>query len=517
MAAHCSRRIITHTCISLLYGIFVTSQVLIIAAFARSPNRNPNILIIFADDLGYGDLSCYGHPTSVSPNFDKLASDGLLFTQFYSANSVCSPSRAALLTGRLPPRTGMWPGVFWPTSSGGLPRNETTIAALLKPLGYRTGIIGKWHLGVGKNQMYLPTNYGFDSYYGIPYSHDMCPCLKCFYPGDACWDKCAPGYTSCPLYHNTTIFEQPVDLTTLTERYSNEARDFISKNAQAGKPFFLYYPLQHTHHPQFASKAFRNTTLRGTFGDSLAELDWAVGQIIEEVRAQNIEDNTFIFFTSDNGPSLLREVRGGNAGLLKCGKGTTYEGGHRVPAIAYWPGRVKPGRTMELASTLDLLPTIVNLVNATLPTVTLDGVDIGPLLFQQEKSPRETFFYFFSDARPDPGVYAVRYKQYKAHYYTQGSGTSGPNNPDKDCRPSTNLTQHIPPLLYDLNVDPSEIYNLSSDQEYLPILEKIDEIKKKFEAGLVWGESQMNRPSDKNVEPCCNPGCKPFPSCCSCS
>ncbi|XP_070577437.1 arylsulfatase A-like isoform X1 [Ptychodera flava] len=269
MAEHFERGYLLFAHVVVLITLFLFSP-----GFCESPSSaRPNILIAFADDLGYGDLSCYGHPTSESPNIDKLAAEGLLFTQFYSANSVCSPSRAALLTARLPPRTGIWPGVFWPSSIGGLPHNETTIAALLKPLGYATTIIGKWHLGVGKNQTYLPTNYGFDSYYGIPYSHDMCPCLKCFYPGDACWDKCNTRSTSCPLYRNETIFEQPVDLTTLSKRYSIEARNFIARNAKSGTPFFVYYSTQHTHHPQFASKDFRNTTHRGTFGDSLAELD----------------------------------------------------------------------------------------------------------------------------------------------------------------------------------------------------------------------------------------------------
>nr|XP_006822165.1 PREDICTED: arylsulfatase A-like [Saccoglossus kowalevskii] len=456
-------------------------------------HKKPNIVIIFADDLGYGDLPSYGHPTSYSPNIDQLVANGLVFTQFYSANSVCSPSRASLLTARLPPRTGIWPGVFSASSTGGLPLNETTIAAVLKPLGYSTAIIGKWHLGVGQNQKYLPTNYGFDSYVGVPYSHDMCPCLKCFYPSDPCFDQCRMYDASCPLFHNNTIVQQPVDLTTLTEVYSTEAKNFISGNAKSGTPFFLYLPFQHTHHPQFAGKYFRNSTLRGTFGDSLAELDWAVGQIIQELRLQKVEDNTFVFFTSDNGPSLTREVRGGNAGLLKCGKGTTYEGGQRVPGIAYWPGMIKPGRSMELASTLDLLPTIVKLTNGTLPRVAIDGVDIGSVLFKSEKSPRKTFFYYFSEAFPQYGVYAVRYKQYKAHYYTQGSGLSGEENPDLDCRPTAKRTLHNPPLLYDLHHDPSEIYNLNSDPQYSTILTIITDIKKRFESTVVWSESEVQK------------------------
>ncbi|XP_070577434.1 arylsulfatase A-like isoform X1 [Ptychodera flava] len=505
------------------HGLFAHVVVLITLflfspGFCVSPSSTrPNILIVFADDLGYGDLSCYGHPTSESPNIDKLAAEGLLFTQFYSANSVCSPSRAALLTARLPPRTGVWPDVLRPSSTGGLPHSETTIAALLKPLGYTTGMVGKWHLGVGKNQTYLPSNHGFDSYYGIPYSTDMCPCLKCFYPADPCWDTCDTRFTSCPIFQNSTIVEQPADYTTIAQKYSMEGRNFIARNAKSGKPFFLYYATQHTHFPNFAGKQFRNSTRRGAFGDSLAELDWEVGQLLEELKLQNLEKNTFVFFTSDNGPSLFYQVRGGMAGLLKCGKGTTYEGGQRVPAIAYWPGKIQPGRTRELASTLDLLPTIVNLVNGTLPEVTLDGYDIRSILFQRSKSPREVFYYFYSQMSPKYGVYAIRYKQFKAHFYTQGYILSGLFNHDGDCRPTAARTEQNPPLLFNLDEDPSEAYNLGNDPEYTDVLNEIGEIKQQFEAGLVWRESEINKPKDPSVEPCCNPGCHPFPTCCSCT
>ncbi|XP_077990518.1 uncharacterized protein LOC144444838 [Glandiceps talaboti] len=486
---------------------------LFISLAAQSPS--PNIVILFADDLGYGDLSCYGHPTSQTPNIDNLFNNGLHFTQFYTANPLCSPSRASLLTGRLPPRLGVWPGVFLPESTGGLPHNETTLAQILKTKGYSTSIVGKWHLGVGKNNEYSPIHYGFDSYYGIPYSQDFCPCLKCFYPDDPCFNQCDLYYPGCPLYKDDKIIEQPTDFTVLEEKYIQQATTFISTNAAKKTPFFLYYAFNHVHHPQFASKQFRNSTSRGTFGDSLAELDYGIGHVIQQLRDSGVENNTLILFTSDNGPSLRNENRGGNAGPLKCGKGTTYEGGQRVPAIAYWPGRVKPGRTMELASTLDFLPTIANLVNATLPNVTLDGVDIGPLLFQQEKSKRDTFFYIFAYADPLYPIYAVRHKHYKAHYFTEGSDNCDFTH-DLDCRPTAKRTAHFPPLLYDLNTDPSEVYNLNTDPAYSAILKKIDDIRMKFEAELVWAPSEINKRSDPNVEPCCNPGCSPFPSCCQC-
>ncbi|XP_070577428.1 arylsulfatase A-like [Ptychodera flava] len=495
--------------------IFCTTVLILLSQTLCTFGSVPNVVILFADDLGYGDLGCYGHPTSHTPNIDNLAVNGLRFTQFYSANPLCSPSRASLLTGRLPPRTGVWPGVFLPESTGGLPHNETTLAQILKGKGYATAIVGKWHLGIGRNQEYLPIHYGFDSYYGIPYSQDFCPCLKCFYPNDPCFNQCDLYYTGCPLFKDDKIIEQPTDFTKLEDKYIEHATNFIASSASKGTPFFLYYAFNHVHHPQFAGKRYRNSTSRGTFGDSLAELDNGVGMVMQQLQKSGVEGNTLVIFTSDNGPSLRNENRGGNGGLLKCGKGTTYEGGQRVPAIAYWPGKIQPGKTMELTSTLDLLPTIANLVNGTLPNVTLDGVDIGPVLFEKGKSKRDTFFYIFAYADPKYPIYAVRHKQYKAHYYTEGSSNCDFTH-DLDCRPTANRTAHNPPLLYDLNSDPSEQYDLSSDPNYASVLKELDEIRRKFAAELDWAPAEILKPSDPNVEPCCNPGCSPRPSCCHC-
>ncbi|XP_054749201.2 arylsulfatase A-like [Lytechinus pictus] len=476
----------------------------------------PNIVLLYTDDLGFGDLQAYGHPTSSTPNLNRLAAEGLRFTQFYSSAPVCSPSRAAILTGRYHVRTGVYPGVFDPASSGGLPHNETTLAEILRPLGYRTSIIGKWHLGVGKDGEYLPTSQGFDHYYGIPYSQDFCPCLVCFYPKDPCFDDCRTNESPCPIFNDTVIVEQPANLTTIEARYTNLAKKYISDNAAADQPFFLYYAYHHTHHPQFAGEQFRNTTIRGTFGDSLAELDWSVGEVLNQLDSSGIADNTFIFFTSDNGPSLTREVRGGNAGLLKCGKGTTYEGGVRVPGIARWPGRINPGRTIELASQIDLLPTIANITGATLPEVLLDGVDMSPILFEGKKSLREDYIYYPVNANPKIGIYAVRWHQYKAHYYTQGAGTSGSFNHDKDCRPTANRTSHNPPLLYDLHQDASELYDLRNSTNYPEVIAEIEQVKAKFEATMFWPKSEVRKPDNKNLEPCCDLGCTPFPECCQC-
>ncbi|XP_065827553.1 arylsulfatase A-like [Oscarella lobularis] len=477
----------------------------------------PNIVLLFADDLGFGDLGVYGHPTSTTPNLDTMAKEGLVFTQFYSASGVCSPSRAALLTGRYQTRSGIWPGVFGANSAGGLPHNETTIAEVLKEEGYATAIVGKWHLGVGftKNNTYLPIHQGFDYYLGIPYSHDMCPCLICFYPDQPCFDKCRTSETPCPLFENSTIIQQPADFTTLAATYTNAATAFIRKNSESDQPFFLYVAYQHTHHPQFASKQFRNSSIRGTFGDSLSELDWSVGQIFETIRSTGIANNTFVFFTADNGPSLTRQVRGGNQGLLKCGKGTTYEGGMREPAIAWMPGKIKPARTTELGATVDILPTIATIAGGKTPTDRpIDGVDMSPILFEGGQSRRDYYYYYPKSPSPEIGVYATRYKQYKAFFYTQGSHCGSPYY-DHDCWESTRQAKHDPPLLFDLLQDPSEKYPLNVEA-YKDVVSVITEMTEKFNREMVWGTSEMHVKSSSADQPCCKPNCKPFPTCCVC-
>eukprot|EP00057_Strongylocentrotus_purpuratus_P034900 XP_796991.4 PREDICTED: arylsulfatase A [Strongylocentrotus purpuratus] len=488
---------------------------LVISVVHAVPSK-PNIVLLYADDLGYGDLEAYGHPTSSTPNINRLAAEGLRFTQFYSSAPVCSPSRAAILTGRYHVRSGVYPGVFDPLSSGGLPHNETTIAEILRPLGYRSSIIGKWHLGVGKDGMYLPTTQGFDHYYGIPYSQDFCPCLICFYPNAPCFDGCRTNESPCPIFNDTVIVEQPANLTNIEERYTTLAKKYISDNAAAGQPFFLYYAYHHVHHPQFAGERFRNATVRGTFGDALAELDWSIGEVLNQLDSSGIAENTFVFFTSDNGPSLTRKVRGGNAGLLKCGKGTTYEGGVRVPAIARWTGRIDPGRTIELAAQIDILPTIAKITGAVLPEVILDGVDMSPILFEQNQTLREDYIYYPTSANPEFGIYAVRWHQYKAHFYTQGSPVSGSTNHDKDCRPSAKRTSHDPPLLFDLYQDASELYDLGNNSNYATVIAQIEQVKSKFESTMFWPPSEVDKPENKNLEPCCDPGCTPFPKCCQC-
>lgn len=404
--------------------------------------RKPNIIIIFTDDQGYGDLGCYGHPTIRTPHIDRMAAEGLRFTDFYSSSPVCTPSRAALLTGRYPIRSGM-NQVLFPHSEGGLPRSEVTLAEALKEHGYATAMIGKWHLGIHEGSR--PHERGFDYTYELPYSNDMdrqsgLPAGARYLP-----DPPTDGW-NVPLLRNGEIIERPADQATLTKRYTRESLEFIRSNKD--KPFFLYLAHTMPHTPLFTSKAFDGRSLRGLYGDVIEELDWSTGQILDLLRREGLAEDTFVFYTSDNGPWLSEIEQGGCAGLLRDGKGTTWEGGMRVPAIAWMPGRIRPGVTSQPASTLDLFPTAMALAEAPGPReVVLDGMDIGPLLFAARSLPKRPFFYYRGQE-----IFACRLGPWKVHFVTQGAfGSSGQRQ------------KHDPPLLFHLYRDPSERFNRAED------------------------------------------------------
>jgi len=405
----------------------------------------PNVVLIYMDDMGYGDLSSYGHPTIHTPHLDRLAREGQKWTNFYTASSVCSPSRGALLTGRYPIRIGLGPTedskrVFFPNSIGGLPSSEITIAEMLKEQGYKTGIVGKWHLG--HLPAYLPTRQGFDSYFGIPYSNDMDAVggwkLTTFFKEPNI------NYWNVPLLENEEVVERPADQKTITKRYTERAVQYIKDNKN--DPFFLYFPHSMVHTPLFAHEDFLGTSERGFYGDVMAEIDWSVGQVVSTLESLGLDENTLVIFTSDNGPWLLMNEHGGSAGLLKNGKGTTWEGGMRVPGIFYMPGTVEPGIITGLGSTLDILPTIANITGAEVPAGRqIDGYDLSPTLKNKEESPRDHFFYYRLQ-----DIYAVRQNDYKAHYITETCYTLNNNRIVLDN-----------PLLYNVNEDPSEKYNRS--------------------------------------------------------
>lgn len=414
-----------------------------VSLFAVETQR-PNIVIIYADDLGYADLGCYGSPVIRTPHLDRMAAEGLRFTDFYSGAEVCTPSRTALLTGRYPLRSGMAGArrVLFPNSKGGLPPAEVTLAEALKTVGYATAHIGKWHLGIHEGSR--PLDQGFDTSYGLPYSNDMD--ARADLPRGATGSPNPPedGW-NVPLLHNGRVVEQPADQTTLTRRYTEEAVRFIRDN-KAG-PFFLYFAHTFPHVPMFASPAFKGTSRAGIYGDSVEELDWSVGQVLASLRAEGLAENTLVVFSSDNGPWLIMGNQGGSAGLLRDGKGSTWEGGMRVPGIVWMPGRIAPGVTTEMASVLDLYPTALAMagVKASKDRL-LDGTDLRPLLFEGKSLPERPFFFYRGEQ-----VFACRLGEWKAHFQTQsGYGQA-------------KAESHTPPLLFHLGLDPSEKRNVAAE------------------------------------------------------
>ena len=440
----------------LLHSFFslITLTLVLTQSHLKAENP-PTIVIIFCDDLGYGDLGVYGHPTIQTPNLDCMAAEGMKFTQFYSANAVCSASRASLLTGRYPPRHGTL-GVYFHHHQTGLNPDEITLAEGLKAEGYSTACIGKWHLG--HKEEFLPLAQGFDSYLGVPYSNDMAVDPGMSFAKDAIFSegwslekvrsydlkKNKPPRNLVPLLQGNEVIEFPTDQSLLTKKYTEAALSFISENKDS--PFFLYLAQTMPHIPLFASEDFLGKSLRGIYGDTIEEIDWSVGVILDHLKKLKLTDNTLVFFTSDNGPWLSVKLKGGSQGLLRGGKFTTWEGGHRVPAIAWWPGKIEPTVTSEMASTIDLFTTGLSLAGANSPSDrTIDGLDISPLLFGKGPSPRKEFSFYKTN-----NLQAYRKGGWKIHFKVQKE-TGG--------RPGERLET---PLLFNLHADPSEQYDQAS-------------------------------------------------------
>lgn len=362
------------------------------AVAANLPDKEkPNVVLIFCDDLGYGDIGPFGAQLHQTPNLDKMAREGLKLTNFYVASGVCTPSRAALMTGCYPrrvdlDRNAVPPGnssmrqVLFPVAHKGLHPEEETIADLLKKAGYSTAMIGKWHLG--DQPEVLPTRQGFDSYFGIPYSNDM-------------GEHQFPVNPPLPLMVNEEVMDAPVDQDYLTQRYTEESLKFISENQDY--PFFLYLAHNMPHNPVHASPGFQGSSKNNRYGDAIQEIDWSVGQILEQLERLGISENTLVIFTSDNGAA---ERFGGMNTPLSGFKGSVQEGGMRVPALFYWKSKIPAGTVSdEMVLSMDILPTIASLANTGLPEKTIDGKDVSGILFQEEgaQTPHEIFYYFQVD------------------------------------------------------------------------------------------------------------------------
>jgi arylsulfatase A len=437
----------------------------------------PNVVILFADDLGYGDLGSYGHPYIRTPELDALAREGQRWTDFYVAAPVCSPSRGALLTGRLPNRTGLYGrrlGVLFPGDEGGMPAVERTLAEALREVGYATGIIGKWHLGDSPD--FYPTRHGFDYWYGIPYSNDMDwtdepdfdgflalraqgrtdelqrltagHLRKYFEPRIEYWNVPVVRSRRSGNGFADEVVERPAQQADLTKTYTAQALQFIDANRE--EPFLLYVPYSMPHTPIFRSRAFENRSLGGRYGDVIEELDWSVGRIVARLRELGLERNTLVLFTSDNGPWLWMKQHGGSAGLLRHGKGTTFEGGMRVPAIFWWPGKVQPGTVSGMGATLDVFATVLALAGASSPAV-VDGYDISDVLLHGRPSPRDAMPYYRQGE-----LRAYRKGRYKLQLVTEGAYGQPPQR-----------TVHQPPLLHDLATDPGERFDLAAERPEL--------------------------------------------------
>lgn len=402
---------------------------------ARSvPAAPPNFVVIFVDDLGYGDIGPFGATRQKTPHLDRMAAEGMRLTSFYAA-PVCSVSRAQLLTGCYGVRVGV-PGVFFPAGKHGLAPGEFTIAERLGPLGYATACVGKWHLG--DQPEFLPTRQGFDRYFGIPYSNDMHR------------ESAATGEKVVPLVRDERVEELLTDAEQprIVERYTEEAVRFIEESRD--RPFFLYLPHTAVHAPIMPGERFRGASGNGKFGDWVEELDWSVGRILDTLRSAGIAENTLVIFSSDNGPwtSVVGEAT--SAGPLRGSKGSTWEGGVRVPTLAWWPGRIPPGSACDaVAGTIDLLPSLVRLAGGSLPAEpVIDGRDIGPLLVEgSRESPREAHFYFSGNT-----LEAVRRGRWKLAIAPQPSGM-GRKDPEPASREQ--------PRLYDLDADTGERENVA--------------------------------------------------------
>jgi len=425
-----------------------------------SRDTPPNIVLIYLDDMGYGDLTITGAIDFKTPNIDNMAAKGMFFTHFYSPQAVCSASRAGLLTGCYPNRIGL-SGALSHRSNVGISDDEETIAEVLKNKGYSTGIFGKWHLGF--QQKFLPTNHGFDEFFGIPYSNDMWP-LHPRGPG---------AYPDLPLFENEKIVNaavSPEDQAQFTTQFTDRTIDFIKRNQH--QPFFVYLAHPMPHVPLYVSDKFKGKSEQGLYGDVMMEIDWGVGQIMKTLEETSLAENTLVIFTSDNGPWLNYGNHAGNTGGYREGKGTSFEGGQRLPCLMVWDGVIPEGIICNnLASGIDILPTLADIAGTPLPKNKIDGVSLLPILKGNfDENPRQTFYYYYRKN----SLEALRHGSWKLVFPHPGRTYEG-FQPGNDGMPGP-LNGNFPFVggLYDLRRDPGERYDVSElHPEIVEMIEKI--------------------------------------------
>ncbi|HWE36793.1 MAG TPA: sulfatase [Isosphaeraceae bacterium] len=409
-------------------------------------DRPPNVVIIYVDDMGYGDPGCFGARGNPTPNVDRMAAEGRRFTDFYVAQAVCSASRAALMTGCYPNRIGILYALL-PGSKIGINPDETTLAELLKSRGFATAAYGKWHLGDAPK--FLPTRHGFDDYYGLPYSNDMLPSGR----------RLKDDYPDLPLLDREKVVALNPDQSRLTTDYTERAVRFIAANK--ARPFFLYMPHTMVHVPLAVSSKFRGKSPNGLYGDAVMEVDWSVGQVLKALKDNGIDEQTLVIFTSDNGPWLCFGDHAGSAGPLREGKMTTFEGGHREPCVMRWPGHIPAGTTCrEPVMTIDLFPTIARLVGAGVPKGRkIDGLDISPLILGKPgaKSPHEALYFYW-----DNGLEAIRSGHWKLHF-PHDFRSLGNQPRAHGGQPVPYFRSRIVLALFDLETDPGERLNVADD------------------------------------------------------
>ncbi|XP_006641278.3 N-acetylgalactosamine-6-sulfatase isoform X1 [Lepisosteus oculatus] len=486
-------------------------------AETRQNGSNPNIIIMLMDDMGWGDLGVFGQPSKETPNLDRMASEGMLFPNFYTANPLCSPSRAALLTGRLPVRNGFYTtnararNAYTPQEIvGGISKDEILIPEMLRKAGYVSKIVGKWHLG--HRPQYLPLEHGFDEFFGAPNCH-VGPYNKTFRPN-------IPVYNNSQMvgrYYEDFRINRASGESNLTQLYLEETVKFLRRQAASGERFFLYWAVDATHTPVYASKRFQGKSQRGLYGDAVMELDDSVGVILKELKTLGIAENTFVFFTSDNGAALTSGIQAGSNGPFLCGKETTFEGGMREPGIAWWPGHIKAGQvSYQLANVMDLFTTSLSLAGLPVPNDrAIDGLDLTPVLLNNTIIDRPIFFYRGNE------MMAVRVGLYKAHYWTWTNSweefKQGVNFcPGEDVAGVTTHTQEehtMQPLIFHLGRDPGEKYPISVQSlEYQRVLKQITPLVEQHKNSLVPGEPQLNM-CDLAVMNWAPPGCEKLGRC----